>query len=39
LLDLMGYEKYMTGVLEDYEYPTEEIAKNLEVLKGYPLPK
>ncbi|HNZ68702.1 MAG: TrpB-like pyridoxal phosphate-dependent enzyme [Prolixibacteraceae bacterium] len=38
LLDLVGYEKYMTGQLKDYEYPAEEIAKNLEVLKGYPLP-
>ena len=38
LLDLVGYEKYMTGQLTDYEYPEEEIAKNLEVLKGYPLP-
>jgi tryptophan synthase beta chain len=39
LLDLVGYEKYMTGQLTDYEYPEEEIAKNLEVLKGYPLPR
>ena len=39
LLDLPGYEKYMTGQLTDYEYPADEIAKNLEAIKGYPLPK
>ena len=39
LLDLAGYEKYMTGQLTDYEYPEAEITKNLEAIKGYPLPK
>ena len=38
LMDLVGYEKYITGQLTDYEYPEEEIARNLEKLKGYPLP-
>jgi len=39
LLDLPGYEKYMTGQLSDYEYPGEEIEKNLAAIKGYPLPR
>jgi tryptophan synthase beta chain len=39
LMDLVGYDKYMSGQLSDYEYPESEIARNLEKLKGYPLPK
>ncbi|MGE4586565.1 MAG: TrpB-like pyridoxal phosphate-dependent enzyme [Mangrovibacterium sp.] len=39
LLDLLGYDKYMSGQLSDYEYPDSEIRTNLEELKGYPLPK
>ncbi|NLB25130.1 MAG: TrpB-like pyridoxal phosphate-dependent enzyme [Bacteroidales bacterium] len=38
-LDLLGYEKYMTGQLSDYEYPESAIAENLKELEGYPLPK
>jgi len=38
LMDLVGYDKYMSGQLSDYEYPESEIARNLEKLKGYPLP-
>lgn len=36
LMDLVGYDKYMNGQLSDYELPDEEIAKNLEVLNGFP---
>ncbi|NLO03578.1 MAG: TrpB-like pyridoxal phosphate-dependent enzyme [Bacteroidales bacterium] len=39
LMDLLGYEKYMTGQLTDYEYPESAIAENLKDLEGYPLPK
>ncbi len=39
LMDLVGYDKYLSGQLSDYEYPESEIARNLEKLKGYPLPK
>jgi tryptophan synthase beta chain len=39
LMDLVGYEKYLSGKLTDYEYPESEIAKNLKELEGYPLPK
>jgi len=33
LMDLVGYGKYMSGQLSDYEYPESEIARNLEKLK------
>jgi len=39
MLDLVGYDKYMTGQLTDFEYPEEDIARNLAAIKGYPLPK
>ena len=39
LMDLVGYEKYLSGALTDYEYPESEIAENLKELEGYPLPK
>jgi len=39
LMDLVGYNKYLAGELNDYEYPESEITLNLEKLKGYPLPK
>jgi len=38
LMDLVGYDKYLSGQLSDYEYPESDIARNLEKLKGYPLP-
>jgi len=39
LMDLAGYEKYLTGQLTDYEYPESAIAENLKAIQGYPLPK
>ncbi len=39
LMDLVGYNKYLGGELNDYEYPESEIASNLKKLEGYPLPK
>jgi len=38
LMDLVGYDKFLSGELSDHDLPDEQIAKNLEVLKGYPLP-
>ena len=38
LMDLSGYDKYLTGKLTDYELPQEEIDKNLELIKNYPKP-
>lgn len=38
MMDLVGYEKYLTGQLSDYEMPQEEINQNLEAIKHYPKP-
>ena len=38
-MDLVGYDKYMSGQLSDYEYPEHEIEASMERLKGLPLPK
>jgi tryptophan synthase beta chain len=36
LMDLMGYDAYLTGKLSPYSLPDEEIAKAKETLKQYP---
>jgi tryptophan synthase beta chain len=36
LMDLKGYENYMTGKLAPYALPDEELAKTEEILKDYP---
>lgn len=38
LLDLVGYQKFMAGELQDYALPEEVIRKNLEAIKDYPKP-
>lgn len=38
-MDLVGYDKYMTGQLSDYEYPEHEIEASMARLQGLPLPK
>jgi len=38
LMDLTGYEKYMTGQLQNYELPDAVIAENLKEIAGYPKP-
>ncbi len=39
LMDLTGYEKYLTGKLTDYTLPEEELKQSLEgSLKGFPKP-
>ncbi len=38
MMDLVGYEKYLTGQLQDYELPMEVIERYLSVIKGYPKP-
>ena len=37
-LDLGGYEKYMNGELEDYEYPKSAIEKSLKKLPKFDIP-
>jgi tryptophan synthase beta chain len=39
LMDLMGYEKFLTGKLEDYELPMEVIERYLSVIQEYPKPQ
>jgi tryptophan synthase beta chain len=36
LMDLSGYDAYLSGKLTDYVLPDEEIQKNLQALKGMP---
>jgi tryptophan synthase beta chain len=38
LMDLKGYDAYLSGELSDYEYPQEEIDRSLKVLADYPKP-
>ena len=38
LMDLLGYEKYLNGELQDYALPQEDIDKYLEPLADYPKP-
>jgi len=38
LMDLTGYEKFLTGQLTDYSLPDEEMQKSLESLKNLPKP-
>ncbi len=38
LLDLIGYEKYFAGQLQDHEPSPEQIARSLDCLAGFPKP-
>jgi len=38
LMDLMGYDKFLSGQLTDYELPDEVIQENLKVIEHYPRP-
>ena len=38
LLDLSGYQAYMDGKLEDYEFGPEDLKKSLACLDGLPKP-
>jgi tryptophan synthase beta chain len=38
LMDLVGYDKFLSGQLSNYELPDEIIQQNLKDLEGYPLP-
>jgi len=39
LMDLAGYEKYLSGQLKDYPLPEEDLKKSLEAIKNLPKPK
>jgi tryptophan synthase beta chain len=38
LMDLVGYDKYLTGQLTDYELPEDIIKENLKIIENYPKP-
>jgi len=38
LMDLTGYEAFMSGGMRDYPLPDEEMAESLRVLEGLPTP-
>jgi tryptophan synthase beta chain len=38
LMDLTGYDKFLTGKLEKHELPESVIKENLEIIKDYPKP-
>ena len=38
LVDLKGYDAYMSGELSDYEFPESELNRNLEAAKDFPKP-
>jgi len=39
LLDLSGYENFLSGKLQDYPLPEEEMEKSLKGIEGLPKPK
>jgi tryptophan synthase beta chain len=38
IMDLVGYDKYLTGQLAKHEMDEEEILRNLEIISHYPKP-
>jgi tryptophan synthase beta chain len=38
LMDLVGYQKYFAGQLEDHELSDAELAEGIAVMKNYPKP-
>jgi len=38
LLDLTGYDKFLSGQLQNYELPDSVITENLKEIAGYPVP-
>jgi len=38
MLDLIGYDKYLTGQLQDHEPSPEVLARSLDCIKDFPKP-
>jgi hypothetical protein len=38
-MDLVGYDKYLTGQLVDHELPQEDIERFLEPVRHFPKPQ
>ena len=39
LMDLTGYEKFLSGKLSEYSLPEEDLCRSLESIKDFPKPK
>jgi len=39
LMDLVGYDKFLSGKLTDYSLPKEELMKSLKAIKDFPKPR
>jgi tryptophan synthase beta chain len=39
LMDLAGYEKFLSGKLLEYHLPEEDLKKSLKAIRGFPKPK
>ena len=39
LIDLGAYEQFLSGQLQDFEYPAEDIAEAEKILEQYPKPE
>lgn len=39
LMDLTGYEKFLSGKLTEYSLPEEDLQRSLEAIKDFPKPK
>lgn len=39
IMDLAGYEKFMSGKLSNYSLPDEELCRSLESIRSFPKPK
>jgi len=37
-MDLVGYDRYMSGNLKDVQFTDEDLAKGLKGMEGYPKP-
>ena len=39
LMDLVGYDKFLSGKLTDYSLPKEDLLESLKVIKNFPKPR
>jgi tryptophan synthase beta chain len=39
LIDLGAYDQFLSGSLQDFDYPAEEIAEAEKILEQYPKPE
>ena len=39
LIDLGAYDQFLSGALQDFEYPAEDVAEAEKILEQYPKPE